>query len=173
MERKTTYTYYKPGDMARLENKLDLMSAQGWQAARPGRFRQVYTRGDGSYVHRFGYCPSPEASGGHTRYCTAQARKGWEKRCARKGWILFRKMADKASDGEQLPDEREGIGKLFGRRIKGLETLRMWMLVLAAILMIGGYVSDLLPVLYSCVLPLLVALIATYLIKFMEEGLRK
>ena len=173
MERKTTYKYYKPGDMARLENKLDLMSTQGWQAARPGRFRQVYAKAEGCYVHRFGYCPSPEGSGGRTRYCIAQGRRGWEKVCSRKGWILFRKPADKAAEGEQLPDEREGIGKLFGRRIKALETLRMWMLVLAAILMIGGYVTDLLPVLYSSVLPLFVALIATYLIKFMEEGLRK
>ena len=49
----------------------------------------------------------------------------------------------------------------------------MWMIVLAALLMIGGYVSDLLPVLYGCVVPLLVALFVTFRIKYMEEGLRK
>ena len=158
MQTKTTHEYYKPGDMARLENKLDLMSDQGWQAKAPGRFRQVYERGEGSYVHRFGYCPAREGSADEIRYRNAQRRKGWEKAAAKDGWILFRKPADKAADGEQLPDGREGIGKLFQPRIRRLETLRMWMIVLAALLMIGGYVSDLLPVLYGSVVPLCIAL---------------
>ena len=56
------------------------------------------------------------------------------------------------------------------RRIARLERLRRWMLVLAPLLMMGGYVADCLPVLYASVLPLTVALIVTYRIKHLEEG---
>lgn len=55
------------------------------------------------------------------------------------------------------------------RKIGRLEALRRWMLVLAAVLLIGGYVSSLLPVLYATALPMTVALIVTYRIKFLEE----
>ena len=55
------------------------------------------------------------------------------------------------------------------RRIARLETLRRWMLVIAPILMLGGYAADYLPVLYASALPLTVALLATYRIKHLEE----
>ena len=45
------------------------------------------------------------------------------------------------------------------------------MLVLGTLLLIGGYASSLLPILYATALPMTGALIATYLIKFLEEGL--
>ena len=60
-----------------------------------------------------------------------------------------------------------------GRQIARLESLRRWMLVLAPLLMIGGYVADYLPVLYASVLPLTVALLVTYRIKHLEEGAGK
>ena len=47
------------------------------------------------------------------------------------------------------------------------------MLVLGALLLIGGYSSALLPILYATALPMAVALFVTYRIKFMEEGLQK
>ena len=56
------------------------------------------------------------------------------------------------------------------RRIARLETLRRWMLMLAPLPLIGGYMADCLPVLYASALPLAVALIATYRIKHLEEG---
>ena len=55
------------------------------------------------------------------------------------------------------------------RRIARLETLRRWMLFLAPFLLIGGYVADCLPVMYAAVLPLGIALLATYGIKWTEE----
>ena len=39
--------------------------------------------------------------------------------------------------------------------------------------LLGGYASDLLPILYSTALPMLAALFVTYRIKFLEEGLRR
>ena len=44
------------------------------------------------------------------------------------------------------------------------------MLILAAILLIGGYAASLKPILWGAVLPLTAALIVTYLIKYIEEG---
>ena len=56
------------------------------------------------------------------------------------------------------------------RRIARLEAVRRWTLILAAILMIGGYAASLKPILWGAVLPLTAALIVTYLIKYIEEG---
>ena len=55
------------------------------------------------------------------------------------------------------------------RRIARWEALRRVMLVLAALLLLVGYAIDVLPVLYASVIPLVVALLATYRIKHLEE----
>lgn len=56
------------------------------------------------------------------------------------------------------------------RKIRVWESLRRWMLVLAALLMVGGYVADFLPVLYGSALPLCVMLLATLRIKRLGGG---
>lgn len=66
-------------------------------------------------------------------------------------------------------NEKQLSEEALRRKIGRLEALRRWMLVLAAALLIGGYVSSLLPVLYATALPMTVALIVTYRIKFLEE----
>lgn len=146
------------------------MSRQGWQICRPGRLIRTYRRGEGAWCHRLGYCAGAPGSAEDITFLAAQRRGGWEPAFRRKGWILFRKRAEDAAAGEALPDNRDSVRKLFSGRIARQETLRRWMLVLAAILLILGYLSMLRPVLYATVLPLLVALLATYRIKFMEEG---
>ena len=76
-----------------------------------------------------------------------------------------------------MKTEAEKTGPAEGegnrRRIARLESLRRWMLVLAALLLIGGYAIDILPVLYTSAIPLIVALLATYRIKRLEEGAGK
>ena len=77
---------------------------------------------------------------------------------------------------ETLRDEETELPEVDqkrGRRIARLESLRRWMLVLAALLLIGGYAIDILPVLYHSAIPLIVALLATYRIKRLEEGAGK
>ena len=59
------------------------------------------------------------------------------------------------------------------KKIARWEALRRWMLVLATGLLLAGYVSDLLPVLYATALPMLAALLATYRIKHLEEAAKK
>ncbi len=54
-----------------------------------------------------------------------------------------------------------------------LESLRRWMLFVAPFLLIGGYVTDRLPILYASAVPLLAALLATYGIKWLTEGFGK
>ena len=74
-----------------------------------------------------------------------------------------------ANEAEAGSADRERLA----RRIARLESLRRWMLVLAPILMLGGYVMDRLPVLYATALPLSIALLVTYRIKHLEESVEK
>ena len=73
-----------------------------------------------------------------------------------------------AFDGLPEADDSENDGKTQ-KRVARLETLRRWMLILAPVLLLGGYASDCLPILYASALPLAVALIVTYRIKHLEE----
>lgn len=173
MSLKRVFHYFRPGDLTRLEQTLDRMSAQGWQAQNPGRFVQTYRQEPGAWVHRFGYCGARPGSAGEITYLAAQKRAGWEPAARRKGWLLYRKPADQASEEETLAGHREPIRALFDRQIGRLAAFRRWMLVLAAPLLLVGYMADLLPLLYSTALPLAAALFITYQIKFMEEGIAK
>jgi hypothetical protein len=173
MSTKRVLRFYRPGDLTGLEYTLNAMSRGGWQPKSPGRFVQTYVPGEGAWIHRFGYCPDRPGSAGEITYRSAQARCGWEPVAARRGWILFRKPLDRGQEGDTLAGHRDPIIALFRARIARLETLRRWMLVLAAGTMLGGYFADLLPLLYSTALPLTVALFVTYRIKFMEEGMAK
>lgn len=174
MKKKTTLHYYKTGTFRQLEQTLDRMSAEGFQAVRPGRLLQRYVFDDSvQYVHRFSVCTARPGSADAISFLAAQERGGWQTAARHGDWILFRKNAADAEDGEALPCGIEPIGELFSRRIKSRETFRMWMIVLASVLMIVGYCTDLLPVLYSFAVPMLLALLVTLQIKYMQEGLKR
>ncbi len=200
MSTKRTYHYYRPGDLSGLEYSLNAMSRAGWQAVKPGRFVQRYRREEGVFVHRFGCSAHRPGSADEIAWLAAQQRAGWEVAARRKGWVLFRKEAagddaaqslplegkaapqgpdelasrqTEASEQPTLVGHRETVEALFKGRVARMEAFRRWMLVLAALLLIGGYMSSLLPILYSTALPLLAAAFVTYRIKWMEEGLKK
>ena len=171
--KKTTLHFYKTGDFWRLEDKLNEMSRQGWQPEKPGRLLQRYTFDDSAaYVFRFGVSGHREGSADDITCIAAQAKTGWKPACRKGNWILFRKKADAAEENEQLPDGRGGIETLFAGRIKSCETFRMWMIVIASALMLAGYFTDILPLLYSFAIPLLAALFVTLRIKYMQEGIK-
>ena len=170
---KTTYQYFKPGDLRGLECYLNAMSGQDWQCLRPGRLRQVFAQGEGGFVHRFGYCDAPEGSADEITYTSACELAGWTAAGRSKGWILWRKPASEAAEDEKLPDHRDPIRRLFDRRIARMESLRRVFLILGSALLILGYVSSLLPVMYSCVLPLALVIPITYRIKFLTEGVER
>ena len=172
MNVKRCFRYFRPGDLAGLERALNEQSRLGWQAEQPGRFVQRYRRGAGVFVHRVACCPE-KGEAGRITWLAAIERAGWEPGPQRRGWTVFRKSAELAADGEQLPMGRAGAEALFQKRISRLETLRRWMLVLAAALIITGYASALRPVSVSSVAPLLAVLFFSYRIKFMEEGVKK
>lgn len=174
MKKKTTLHYYKTGDFRRLELTLDRMSAEGWQAVRPGRLLQRYVfDGNVQYLHRFSVCTARHDSADEISFLAGQERSGWEVRARRGDWLLFRKNAADAEDGEVLPCGIEPIETLFAKKIKSRETFRMWMIVLASLLMIVGYCTDMLPILYSFAVPMLLALLVTLQIKYMQEGLQQ
>ena len=56
------------------------------------------------------------------------------------------------------------------QRIDRLERLRRVLLVLGTLILLGGYVSSLLPVMYASALPLLGVALVTYRIKLVEES---
>ncbi len=56
------------------------------------------------------------------------------------------------------------------QRIDRLERLRRVLLVLGTLILLGGYVSSLLPVMYASALPLLGVALVTYRIKLIEES---
>lgn len=56
------------------------------------------------------------------------------------------------------------------QRIDRLERLRRMLLVLGTLILLGGYVSSLLPVMYASALPLLGVALVTYRIKYIEES---
>lgn len=171
--KKTTLHYYRPGAFSKLEQALNDRSREGWQATAPGRLLQRYVYDQSSaFVHRFAVCESRKGSAEEITFLAQNERAGWEA-TARKGcWILFRKRADAAQPDEQLPDGKAGIEALFARRCKKWETFRIWMIVLATALMLGGYFTDFLPVLYSFAIPMLFALLATLEIKYMQEDIK-
>ena len=72
-------------------------------------------------------------------------------------------QTERTESSGEVSDERKA------RRIARLEALRRWMLILAALLLIGGYALDILPILYAAAIPLAIALLVTYLIKWTEE----
>lgn len=173
MKKKAKLRYYKSGDFRKQEMTLDAMSAEGWQAVRPGRLFQTYTEESGTaYRHRFTVCEAREGSAEEIAFLSRNELAGW-KCAARKGkWLLFRKPASDTEPEEALPDGRAPIEALYAKKIKSLETFRMWMIVLGSVLMLVGYWTDILPLLYSFAVPLLAALIVTLQIKYMQEGLK-
>ena len=87
------------------------------------------------------------------------------------------KMQNEGTDAESVgavigrppEDEASGMVEKAKKRIAGLEGLRRWMLILAPLLLIGGYAADILPILYAAAVPLTIALLVTCRIKHLEE----
>ena len=170
MERKHTYHYFKPGDLIGMEVWLNVMSESGWQCVRPGRLRQSFVREEGAWVHRFDFCNARAGSADAITHAAALERSGWTVAARRKGWLLCRKPKDQAEEDEALPGGRSRVAVRFQKQIARLESVRKVLLVLGSLMMILGYVSDLLPLLYSCAIPLAVIIPLTYRIKFLSEG---
>lgn len=171
MHTKTCFHYHKPGDVAGLEHTLNAMSSAGWEPVGFGRLIQRYrTSSMGRRVYRLGCCSAPKGAPEEAAYLAAQTRAGWSPVCRRGRWLLFSKAAEAAAEDEMLAQGREPVKALLSARIARLESLRRWMLLLAALLLIGGYAVSLRPVLTASVLPLGTALFATCEIKWLEEG---
>ncbi len=170
MSTKRTIKSFRLGDLSGLEKTLNAMSAQGWQPVKPGRLVQVYRQEPGSFVHRFGYCAHRHGSADEITWLAAQERAGWTVAARKKGWILFHKDARAATPDETLDGHRETVEALFKARIARLDSLRRVLLVLGTLILLAGYFTSLLPVMYASGLPLLGVALATYRIKYLEES---
>ena len=173
MKKEIRLRFLRSGDVAGLEAELNTMSAKGWQIQRAGRLRRVYVRGEGAFLHRVGACTVRPGSADDITASAARQRAGWEEMGRRGKWLLLRKRAEATAPDEQLPEGREEVYKLLRGKLSRLETARRWMLIPAALLLIGGYASWLRPVMLGCIPPLAAAIVQTYAIKHLEEGMRK
>ena len=173
MPVKRCFHPYRPGDLSGVEKKLNTMSAEGWQAIKPGRYVQVFRQEPGAFVHRFGYCAHRPGSADEITWLAAQERAGWTVAARKKGWVLFRKRADAAQPDDTLDGHRETTQALFRVKIARLEAWRRVLLVLGTLILLGGYFTSLLPVMYASALPLLGVALLTYWIKYYEEGMEK
>jgi len=173
MSTKRTFKSFRPGDLAGLEKYLNTMSAEGWQPVKTGRMLQVFRQEPGTFVHRFGYCAHRTGSANEISWLAAQERAGWTAAARKKGWILFRKRADAAQPDDTLDGHRETTQALFRAKIARLEAWRRVLLVLGTLILLGGYFTSLLPVMYASALPLLGVALLTYRIKYYEESMEK
>lgn len=169
MEKKTVFRYIRPGDISALERELDEFSARGLVCPKPGRLIRRYQSGPAGLWHRIGCSLTGPGSADEITYLAAQERAGWKLAARKKNWLLFTRPVG-AEEKPGLTTGREPVKAHFAPVIKGWESFRRWMLVLGFLLMLGGYVSDILPLLYSSVIPLAAAGVVTYVIKFLEEG---
>ncbi len=172
MSGKRRVHLYKPGDVYRLEQDLNALSAQGLQPKRLGALVQRLTPRTGpAMVYRVGYCDGRPGAAKEITYLSSQQRRGWQLVGRRRGWLLFAKPADQAQEDERLEQDRQPIAQCYKRRIKARESLRMVLLVLATALLLVGYMMDIVYIIYSFAVPMLICVLLTLEIKYMEEGL--
>ena len=170
MEKKTVFRYIKPGDLTAMERELDELALQGLGCARPGRLWRRYAPGAEARWHRIGYSRTGAGSADEITYLAAQERAGWQLLSRRKNWLLFARPRGADEQKPELTTHREPVKAHFAPIIARWESARRVMLVLGTLLLLAGFAGDFRPVQYCAVLPLVVALIATYAIKFLQEG---
>lgn len=172
MEQLVLHKRFSSWHFVRLEQLLDDQSAAGYMLISATHKKQIFEPGGVPCRHRLGYCPARQNSAAYITYVAAQENTGWELVCQEQGWLYFRKplAAFQADENQRLKEDRDGIRQLFTMVTKKLENWRAVELVLAAILIIAGYATTNL-VLRLAVIPLVLVLINTYLIKFMSQSL--
>ena len=172
MKQQSIRKRYFAWQFAKLERELDRESRDGWQLQTGSFAKRVYEQDGVPCRHRVGYCESRKNSADYISYVAAQTNQGWELICEDKGWLFFRKplTAFKEEESQRLREDREGIRSLFAKQVRKQENIRIVALVLTAILLVLGYATNNW-VMRTAVLPLIVMLLNTYLIKFMNEAL--
>lgn len=172
MAQQIFHKHFASWHFAKLEQFLDAQSEQGYQLVTATHKKQVFSTGGTPSCHRLGYCPSRPDSADAISYIAAQEQAGWELVCQEQGWLYFRRPLDTDSPSirPRLAEDRDAISQMFAGICKRLENWRIIELLLTAALVIIGYATTNL-VMQLAVIPLLLVLLNTYLIKFMQESL--
>lgn len=172
MEQQVLRQRYFSWQFSKLEQALDQKSAEGWQLTAATHKKQTFEQGGVPCRHRLGYCPAQKQTAGYISYVAAQERAGWELVCQEQGWLYFRKPLTAFAEGERqrLEEDREGIREMFTQITRKLENWRIAALILAFLLLVAGYATTN-AVMRLAVIPLVLILLDTYLIKFLTESL--
>ena len=103
---------------------------------------------------RFGVCESAGAAS-RLEYRLKWQKCGWELLCERGRLCAF------GADGDAEMPEDDGLERLFFRRIRRLETVRIVMLLLTAVALVAGYAAEGFALVRLAAIPLAVALLLT------------
>ena len=144
---RTKYGTWPLWNLAALEAELD-----GATPTRLGALHCEYEQTPRKV--RFGYC---EASGAASRleYRLKWQKCGWDLLCERGPVVAF--GADEDTD---MPGD-DALDRLFFRKIRRLEGIRIVMLLLAAVALVAGYMAEGFTVVRLAAIPLAAALVLT------------
>ena len=144
---RTKYGTWPLWNLAALEAELD-----GATPTRLGALHCEYEETPRKV--RFGYC---EASGAASRleYRLKWQKHGWDLLCERGPVVAFG-----ADEGTDMPGD-DALERLFFRKIRRLEGIRIVMLLLAAVALVAGYMAEGFTVVRLAAIPLAAALVLT------------
>ena len=144
---RTKYGTWPLWNLAALEAELD-----GATPTRLGALHCEYEQTPRKV--RFGYC---EASGAASRleYRLKWQKCGWDLLCERGPVVAFG-----ADEGTDMPGD-DALDRLFFRKIRRLEGIRIVMLLLAAVALVAGYMAEGFTVVRLAAIPLAAALVLT------------
>ena len=144
---RTKYGTWPLWNLAALEAELD-----GATPTRLGALHCEYEETPRKV--RFGYC---EASGAASRleYRLKWQKHGWDLLCERGPVVAFG-----ADEGTDMPGD-DALDRLFFRKIRRLEGIRIVMLLLAAVALVAGYMAEGFTVVRLAAIPLAAALVLT------------
>ena len=112
---------------------------------------------------RFGCC---EASGAASRleYRLKWQKRGWDLLCERGPLMAFG-----ADEGAEMPEDG-GMDRLFFRKLRRVEGIRIVMLLLAAIALVAGYMAEGFTVVRLAAIPLVIALALTLAVDKLKKA---
>ena len=144
---RTKYGTWPLWNLAALEAELD-----GATPTRLGALHCEYEETPRKV--RFGWCESSGAAG-RLEYRLKWQKCGWDLLCERGQLCAFG-----ADEGADMPED-DALDRLFFRKIRRLEGIRIVALLLAAVALIAGYMAEGFTVVRLAAIPLAAALLLT------------
>lgn len=151
--------YFPQWRLPQLQRTLDSLGDLSLKQVR--RYSLIVEQGTGAGSYGIGATNAKPGSATELEYRLSWQKNGWEYVCRQGALLFFR------GTGE-LPADR-GIAPYFEKKAKFLSHFRNWALVAAALCLVVGYPMEGFTVVRLGAVPLLIALVLSYLIGKYEE----